>query len=130
MRIALFVLLLGLAGPVSTAYATDPQSVAMVSLISDPQRFDGQLIRVIAFLRLDFEGNVLYLHREDYEQAILPNGIWIALTDEQKTKAKKLSNSYVIAEGTFSSKDKGHKGMWSGSLHDVTRLDRWQSHRK
>jgi hypothetical protein len=39
--------------------------------------FDGKLVRVIGFLRLEFEGNVLYLHREDYIHSILGNGVWV-----------------------------------------------------
>ena len=130
LRTLLVILFLALAGLVGGAHATEPQSVSMVSLIADPQRFDGQLVRVIAFLRVEFEGNVLYLHREDYERAILPNGVWITLTDAQMRSAKKLTNGYVIVEGLFSAKDKGHMGMWSGSIQEVSRLDRWQSHRQ
>lgn len=130
MRIVLAALIFSFAGFVGSASGADPQPVSMVSLVADPQRFDGQFIRVIAYLRVEFEGTVLFIHREDYEQAIIPNGIWIALSDTQMKIAKKLSNSYVIAEGIFSSKDKGHMDMWSGSLGQVTRLDKWKSHRK
>ena len=130
MRMVLAALILLFAGFVGSANGANPQSVSIVSLVADPQRFDGQFVRVIAYLRVEFEGTVLYLHREDYEQAIIPNGIWIALSDTQMNAARKLSNSYVIAEGIFSSKEKGHMDMWSGSLHQVTRLDKWQSYRK
>jgi len=111
-------------------YAAEPQFISMVSLVADPQRHDGQFVRVIAFLHLEFEGNVLYLHKEDYERAILPNGVWISLTDQQNMKAKKLSNSYVIVEGLFNSKMKGHMGLWSGSLQEISRIEKWQNYRK
>ena len=60
--------------------AQEPTNVTLVQLIANPEKFDAKLIRVIGFLRLEFEGNVLYLHREDYENAILGDGIWVDAT--------------------------------------------------
>jgi hypothetical protein len=37
----------------------------MIQLIANPQAWDGKHVRVIGFLRLEFEGDALYLHRED-----------------------------------------------------------------
>ncbi len=130
MRIAFFALFFFLNCFSDVVYTAEPQSISMVSLVADPQRYDGQFVRVIAFLHLEFEGNVLYPHKEDYEHTIIPNGVWVSLTDQQKINAKKLSNSYVIVEGMFSSKEKGHMGMWSGSLQEINRLEKWQSYRK
>src|SRR3984885_10517237 len=64
----------------ATIQAPEPLGVTLVQLIANPEKFDGKLIRVIGFLRLAHEGNVLYLHREDYENAILGNGIWVDAT--------------------------------------------------
>lgn len=124
MRLLIFVLLLifGLAG---SASATPPTDVSIVQLIANPERYDGQQVRVIGFLRLEFEGNAIYLHREDYERSILQNSIWIDLTDSQENSAAKLNNSYVLVEGKFDVRQKGHFGMWPGSLQQVRRLDSW-----
>lgn len=111
------------------AYASEPEGVTMVQLIADPAKFDGHIVRVIGYLHLEFEGNVLYLHKEDYERAILGNGIWVSLTDSQRKTSSKIGGSYAIAEGRFNAKDKGHMGMWSGSLENITRLEAWKSHR-
>jgi hypothetical protein len=114
----------------SSVHAAEPQFISMFSLLADPLRYDGQFVRVIAFLHLEFEGNVLYPHKEDYERTIIPNGVWVSLTDQQKINAKKFCNSYVIVEGVFSSKMKGHMGMGSGSLQEINRLEKWQNYRK
>jgi len=111
-----------LAGPTK---AEEPINVTMVQLIANPERFDGKLIRVIGFLRLEFEGDVLYLHREDYEQALLGDGIWVDATPEIKKNSKDLNMHYVLFEGVFSSKDKGHMGMWSGTITQIRRAERW-----
>ena len=65
------------------------------SLIANPDRVDGKLIRVIGFLRLEFEGDVLYLHREDYENAILGNGIWVSVTPALAKQKATLNMNYV-----------------------------------
>ena len=68
--------------------AQAPIDVTLVQLIANPEKFDGKQIRVIGFLRLEFEGNVLYLHREDYENSLF-DGIWVDVTPEI-TKEKKM----------------------------------------
>lgn len=117
-----FLLYVGLLG---LANADEPKDVSMIQLIADPQRFDGQAIRIIGFLRLEFEGNAVYLHREDFEKSILQNGIWIDLTESQLQSSSNLNNGYVLVEGTFSSSEKGHLGLWPGSLRQVSRLSNW-----
>ena len=49
----------------------------MVQLLATPEKFDGKLVRVFGFLRLEFEGDALYFHREDDVQGLTRNGIWV-----------------------------------------------------
>lgn len=107
----------------------EPVDVTMVQLIANSEKFDGRLVRVIGFLRLEFEGNVLYLHREDYENAILGDGVWVDTTAEVMKQSKTLNMQYVLIEGTFSSSDRGHMGMWSGAIKKIRRAELWHSHR-
>lgn len=74
-----------LAAPVSAA---EPTNVSMVQLIANPEKFDGKLIRIIGFLRLEFEGDALYLHREDYENGIMGDAIWVDVNSEITRQAK------------------------------------------
>ncbi|MGA8269216.1 MAG: hypothetical protein WCC76_16050 [Candidatus Acidiferrales bacterium] len=126
---ALVCILLLTALPAVPSTAEQPVNVTMVQLIANPQKFDGKVIRVIGFLRLEFEGNVLYLHREDYENSILGDGIWVNVTPEMKKQSDVLNMHYVILEGFFSSRDHGHMGMWSGTITQIRRADVWLSHR-
>jgi len=107
-----------------------PVDVTLVQLIASPERFDGKLIRVIGFLEITFEGNVLYLHREDYENAILGNGIWVNVTPEMFENSKSLSRSYVLLEGIFSAIDRGHQAVWSGTLKHIRRAEFWRAGNK
>jgi hypothetical protein len=114
----------------ASASATEIRDVSMIQLIANPQQYDGSPIRLIAFLNLEFEGNALYLHREDYEKPNSSNAIWISLTDQQQNSLKKLSGGYVLVEGIFRSKERGHLGMFAGSVEQITRIQTWERRRK
>ena len=108
--------------------ATELRDVSMIQLIANPQQYDGTPIRLIGFLNLEFEGNALYLHREDFEYSMPTNAIWISLTDQQLISSSKLSGGYVVIEGIFSAERRGHFGMFSGSIEKITRLNTWRRH--
>lgn len=102
----------------------------MIQLIANPQQYDGKPIRVMAFLHLEFEGNALYLHREDFDKSLLSNAVWISLDDQKIRTSKKFSGGYVLVEGIFNAKDQGHLGSFSGSIQQVTRLQSWERKKK
>ena len=112
---------------VAPIQAQEPTDVTLVRLIANPEKFDGKLIRVIGFLRLEFEGNVLYLHREDYENAILGDGIWVDVTPVVTKQSATLNMNYVLLEGIFSAGERGHLGMWSGTNKQVRRAQLWRA---
>ena len=62
-----------------------PELVSLIQLISTPKAFDGADVQVIGFLRLEFEGNALYLHKEDFEQRISKNSVWVSFDANHKT---------------------------------------------
>ncbi|MFG6430443.1 hypothetical protein [Roseateles sp. LYH14W] len=112
----------------ATAASAQPVDVSLISLIATPREFDGKQVRVvIGFARLEFEGNAIYLHREDYLQGITKNGLWLDVEGVRKKSAASANNRYVIVEGVFSMTDKGHLGLWSGSIQKVTRMDPWSA---
>jgi hypothetical protein len=85
-------------------------NVSLIQLIATPEKYDGVAIRLIGYLRLEFEGNALYLHREDYERG-LPNGIWIAVPrDLSKDQTQTVNNKYVICEGTRTCRKRNFEG--------------------
>ena len=105
--------------------AAEPLDVSLVQLIANPKDYDGKVVRVIGFMRLEFEGNGIYLHQDDYKHSIYKNGLWIdASVDMQKRKAE-VDQKYVLVEGTFNAKITGHMGLWSGSIQKITRCQVW-----
>jgi len=98
--------------------------VSIIELVSNPQNFDGRKVTIVGFLNLEFEGNAIYLHKNDYEYSIYKNGIWC---DIDVAKYSKFNKKHVWLEGTFNTKSKGHMGLWSGSIEKITRV--WESER-
>jgi len=84
-----------------------PQPVSFLELIANPNKFDGKLIFVTAFLGLDPpDGNMLYLHKEDYDNGILLNAVGIEVTKQMWIDREKLDGSYVMVVGVFQSAEK------------------------
>jgi hypothetical protein len=94
-------------------------------VIANPEKYDGKTISVVGFLRLEFEGNEIYLHQEDYTHAIYKNGLWVELTQELKNKAEELNMHYVLLSGTFDSGHKGNRSLASGSITNITQAKAW-----
>jgi hypothetical protein len=85
------------------------RQVSFIQLIADPGKFDGKLIFVTAFLGLDPpDGNMLYLHKEDYDNAILLNAVGIDLSKQMWADREKLDLNYVSVVGIFRSGEKSH----------------------
>jgi hypothetical protein len=102
--------------------------VSIIQLIANPQSYDGKRVRIIGFLHLEFEGNAIYLHREDFQEAIDKDALWIDVPkDMTRTQIQEVNDHYVICTGSFVSAKHGHMGMNSGTMGQITRLQVWTS---
>ena len=103
----------------------EPVDVSLITLIATPADFDGKQVRVKGFARVEFEGNAIYLHRDDYLHGITKNGLWLDLEMASGKSAASADKRYVLVEGVFSMREQGHFGMWSGSIKHITRIQPW-----
>jgi len=110
---------------ISHVEAQQPRDVSIVQLIASPQQFHGAKVRIIGFVRLEFEGNSIFLHQDDYKYAISKNGLWLSITDEIRKNEKTYSGKYVLVEGTFDARDLGHMSLFSGAIKNITRFQVW-----
>jgi hypothetical protein len=106
--------------------AAEPLNVSLVRLIANPKDYDGKVVRVIGFMRLEFEGDGIYLHQDDYKHSIYKNGLWIDTSEDMHKRKAELDQKYVLVEGTFNAKMTGHMGLWSGSIQKITRCQVWR----
>src|SRR5207344_2388840 len=93
--------------------ALDPITVSLIQLIARPSDYDGRPVRVIGFARLEFEGHGLFLLREDDEQYLATNAVWVDV--ELRPEFTALNGRYVIVEGVFEAKNMGHSGAFRGA---------------
>lgn len=114
---------LGANEVVAQVKSTRPSFVSLVQLIANPNEYHGRLVLVIGFCHLEFEGNAIYLHREDFEQGIYKNGLWLDVEDILSINTSKLSDGYILVEGVFNAKNKGHLGQFSGCLGEIERIE-------
>ena len=95
----------------------------MIQLLATPERFDGKRVRVMGYLHQEFESSGLYFHREDDEQSLISNGLWLSGSCDGGQLS--YNQRYVLIEARFDSKDQGHLGAWPGALTDITRCAHW-----
>lgn len=112
------------------AHAEGPRTVPMHELLVEPGRFEGQQVRVVGFLQLEFEQNALYQTRDDFNDSVTEHALFLELSNAQLRSSSKLNHGHVIVEGVFRAKDIGHGGMWTGSLKPVMRLNMWRRPRR
>jgi len=111
------------AALVTVQNGQDATGISLIQLISNPDKYDGKVVRLEGFLRIEFEGNALYLHQEDDDHMLTKNAIWVDVNPDIMKRRTTLNKKYVFLEGTFYAKDHGHMGLFSGSLHKVKRAD-------
>jgi hypothetical protein len=101
--------------------------ISMLRLIVTPEKYHNKTVQIIGYLNLEFEGNAIYFHQEDYEKGSSRNGIWVDFSDDlvHKKDLKKYNKKYVIIVGKFDMNSKGHMGMFGGSLKNISRLNEW-----
>lgn len=103
----------------------EPIDVGMVALIAVPERYDGRFVRTHGFLCIEFEGNALYLHEEDYRHRLTKNSFALRLSNSQRQQFKSLSLKYVVIEGTVYAKGPEQRDSWGGAIGNITRLEAW-----
>jgi len=102
-----------------------PQSVSLIQLIASPEKYEGKLVAITGFVHLEFEGNGIYLHKDDYQYGLHKNGLWLNSNGCKSRDGKKFSEGYAYVIGRFTSTRHGHMGLWSGEIQDVKSCYSW-----
>lgn len=103
-------------------------NVSIVRLIATPERYHERKVQVEGFMNLEFEGDAIYLHKEDYEKGLTKNGFWVTFSDKlDRKEINKLNKGYVLIEGTFNKDRHGHMGLFGGEIYEITRIIKWRN---
>jgi len=92
----------------------------LLRVLANPERYHGQRVTLVGYLCLSFESTALYLHQEDSIQGITDNALWVSTNALFAGNSSRLHQKYVIISGTFDTTNKGHMGLWLGSLTAIT----------
>lgn len=137
MRRIRLILLILFAVPATSMPADTPETVSLVRLLAQPERYDERLVRVIGYARADFEGTGLFLTREHQEAGIRPDGIYLSVAGspvldgrtpdafwkDLAFRQEKSRNNYLVVEGRFDAGDGGPEGDWAGTLRAIREID-------
>jgi len=121
---AIFMLAVGrmsLAQATADEDAPHALPTSIVTLLAMPVSSAAKQVQVSGFLVLDFEGEALYLHKEDYQQGLTRNAIRLSLTPEQEKQFKELAGNYVWVEASFL-KRRNSEDIFTGSLFNVRQI--------
>lgn len=105
------------------------EMVSIIQLIANPEGFDGKEVIVIGYAHLDkpplYEetSDGTYVSESDLRQQIFKNGLYLEVSTNSPLRDS-FRDSYAIIEGTFQ-KSPGHMGLWSGTIRNIKRLERW-----
>ncbi len=106
-----------------TMLTGEPAEVSMTGLISNPGHYDGVKVRVIGYMKLQFEGDRLCVSREISEIFDGQSCLWI----DRTASMPPVQAQYELIEGTFSAREHGHMGLFGGALKNITRAQGWSS---
>jgi hypothetical protein len=124
--LGLGLLLLSLStGDLGSADSAEAQPVSVIQLIANPERYDGKRVSVMGFLELSREADILYFGREDYQNVILPNGIWVDRGEQSCKERDKLNLKYVKVGGVFRAGHAKSAYYFAGELTDITNCNFW-----
>ena len=110
---------------ITTEKAHEVCIASLVSVVANPQRFGGRTIQVVGFVTLRFEDNALYLSREAAEVSDSSSAVWLDVGGLTLSRPQDFDRRYVILAGRFNAENRGHLGMFAGTIETISRLERW-----
>ncbi|MDX6709093.1 MAG: hypothetical protein QOH96_109 [Blastocatellia bacterium] len=110
--------------------SSSDEVASMLRVLVNPKKFHGKRVQLIGFVHFEFEGDAIYLSREDSQYALDQNGIWLSIPKESRDKYQEINDSYAFVDGTFNAEHRGHMGVFSGSIENITMIKRWAKVKK
>ena len=129
-RIAFSLVLFAVSSAAIAAGNEPVLRTSIVQLLANPEKFEGKLIEVRGFVRIEFEGDAIYLHKEDYEHGLYSNGMWLGTSECKRLDGTRFDVGYAMVVGRYTSKRRGHMGLWSGAIEEVQSCIKWPPHRR
>lgn len=103
-------------------------SPALIEVLVHPDQYQDKEVLVAGYLRVEFEGDALYLDEIDDHYVRTSNAFALSFQDNalqmsREEIAEQFNERYVLLEGTFDKNDHGHMGMFRGAFKHIKRID-------
>jgi hypothetical protein len=105
-------------------YKTEP---SLIHIMAHPDQYHGKKVFVAGFLRIQKEGNAIYLSENDDQHIMTCNAFWVSLENNtmkmsNQELAKEFSCKYVYLQGTFDKDEHGHMDSYQGGFKNITHI--------
>ena len=101
-----------------------PTYVLLTYLVGSPAGYNGQLVRVAGYCRIEFEGNGLYVDRETMQSTYGgPKSMWLDVGWPVSDRVRNLNGKFVVVEATVDAQSLGHFGEYRGTLARVRSIE-------
>jgi hypothetical protein len=114
--------------------------VSIVELIAAPEKWDGKNLSVVGFGVFEYEGDAVYLHKEDFDLGLAQNAVAIGLKYkydhsllDPSLNLDGLNKTYIRVSGTFVAASRGvsyFSGVTAGEISNVCFVESWALRRE
>jgi len=124
------LVMLAVAGALIAALAFAPaaqdrhdMTVSLIQLIADSRSFDGRRVVVTGYVMLEVDNTAVYLQETDAAYGIFRNALWLDVGLGDESHRARFHRRYVLIEGTFSARRRGHLDAFGGSIGSIGRFE-------
>ena len=112
---------------VDTVEPSIEQSSSLIRILVHPEYYHGKKVCIVGFLRVQREGNAIYLSKDEDQHMMSCNAFWVsfdhnAMKMSYKDVANQFNEKYVYLAGTYDKRDRGYRCGYQGTIKDVTRI--------
>ncbi|HYQ02553.1 MAG TPA: hypothetical protein VER96_27965 [Polyangiaceae bacterium] len=100
---------------------TDIVQTSVLSLIANSGEFAGKRVQILGYVVSQMEVWGIFDSEADCRKGGFKRGIWLETYD---TPYAQVNEAYAVVEGTYDATSCGHLGMWSGTIRNITSLER------
>lgn len=99
--------------------------VSLISLISNPSKFNGKLVSVTGVSSVSNEYDAIYVSKDDYRYKINGNAICLDFNSSavSRDKAYDLNGKYVNVEGIFRYEYNGDSYNFMGTIDSIKKIE-------
>lgn len=97
---------------------------SIVQILADPKAYHGKTVRIRGFIRIEFEGDAIYLSKLDSDNSVSQNALWLSFKQATVSRqdTMKYDKKYVSIEGVFDMNDLGHGSLFQGTIQKISRI--------